>query len=426
MTKHSQNERAIALDALIEVIEKNHSLSHLKTELTPFAQNLCFGVCRHYFRLTAITEHLLKKPIKKTKIQLILLLGLYQLDALDIPEYAALNETVALLKHPKLAWAKSLVNAILRRYCREKTSIHEALSNNPNYQYNYPAWLLKRIQTAWPNDWEQCITASNQHPPMSLRVNAKHISRDAYQAQLEATDIQAQPILHTTHGLQLDTPTDVHSLPGFEAGDVSVQDGAAQLAAHLLQLKPNLRVLDACAAPGGKTCHMLETEPKLTACVALDIDAKRISRTKENLSRLNHTATLITADAATPDTWWDGELFDRILLDAPCSATGVIRRHPDIKLLRTPKDITHILKTQAALLDALWPLLTPGGIFIYATCSILPEENEAQIARFIKQHPDCIALSEPNTWGHATGHGLQILPGEYGMDGFFYSVLYKP
>ncbi|MDX2346259.1 MAG: 16S rRNA (cytosine(967)-C(5))-methyltransferase RsmB [Legionella sp.] len=419
------NDRAIALQALLELTEKNHSLSHLKTQLTPFAQNLCFGVCRHYFALNAITNHLLQKPLKKPKVQLVLLLGLYQLEILALPEYAVLNETVGLLNHKNLSWAKSLVNAVLRRYCREKESIQAALSNQNNYLYNYPDWLLKRIQIAWPKHWEALIKASNQHPPMHLRVNAKQSTRVAYLAQLEAQNIQATAIPHTTHGIQLHTPIDVYELPGFKAGDVSIQDGAAQLAASLLDLRPNLRVLDACAAPGGKTCHILETEPKLKACIALDIDAKRINRTEENLTRLNLKATCIVANAEQPDTWWDGVLFDRILLDAPCSATGVIRRHPDIKLLRTQKEVQHILKTQAALLKSLWPQLVPGGILVYATCSILPEENETQIARFIKKNPDCTASSRKYAWGHATGHGLQILPGEYAMDGFFYSVLTK-
>jgi 16S rRNA (cytosine967-C5)-methyltransferase len=427
MTSNKPTERAEALQALLEVVEKKRSLSHLKTNLTPFAQTLCFGVCRHYFKLNAIATYLLKKPLKKTKVQLTLLLGLYQLLELDLPEYAVLHETVALLRQPHFAWAKSLVNAILRRYCREKEQINQALldSKNPAYLYNQPDWLQQRLEASWPNHWKSLIQASNTHPPMNLRVNARQTNREAYQAQLQAQNIQSEPLAHTTHGIKLADPIDVHQLPGFKTGEVSVQDGAAQLAAKLLSLKPHLRVLDACAAPGGKTCHLLETEPKLKACIALDIEPKRMLRTKENLKRLNLEATLISGDAKKTNTWWDGQLFDRILLDAPCSATGVIRRHPDIKLLRTPEDITNITKTQAELLSALWPLLAPGGLFIYATCSILPEENDEQIAAFIKKQADCSFVSEENTWGHATGHGWQILPGEHNMDGFFYSKLSK-
>ncbi len=422
MSGKKQSERALALQALLEVLEQKHSLSHLNTELTPFAKALCFGVCRHFFELQAIANQLLKKPVKKTKVELVLLLGLYQLHILELPEYAVLNETVGLLSQPKFAWAKSLVNAVLRRFCREKEKVQEKLAKHPTAVYNHPGWLLRRLQAAWPNHWEQIATANNQHPPMSLRVNQHRTTREAYQTKLT---IVATPLKHTTHGLKLEEPTDVHALPGFAGGQVSVQDGAAQLAATLLDLKPGLRVLDACAAPGGKTCHILETEPKLAACVALDIESKRMLKTQENLSRLNLKATCITGNGETPKAWWDGELFDRILLDAPCSATGVIRRHPDIKLLRTPEEITKVIQTQASLLKALWPLLKPGGVFVYATCSILPEENETQIASFIQANSDCIVSPKLPSFGHATGHGLQILPGEFEMDGFFYSVLCK-
>ncbi len=425
MSTKKPTERALALQALLEVVDEKQSLSHLKTTLTPFSKALCFGVCRYYFKLTAIADYLLKKPVKKTKVQLVLLLGLYQLDALNLPEYAVLNETVTLLNSPRLAWAKSLVNAILRRYCREKYAIHAALLKNNNYCYAHPKWLLKTIQNAWPDNWESIVRANNEHPPMSLRVNQQKETRDDYIKILSTSNIQATPLKHTTHGLTLEKPVDVGTLPSFAAGSVSVQDGAAQIAAQLLMLKPNLRVLDACAAPGGKTCHILEAEPQLNTLVALDIDAKRILKIKENLTRLSLHATCLASDAENPSSWWDGTLFDRILLDAPCSATGVIRRHPDIKLLRTPKDITEITKTQKRILEALWPLLAPGGILIYATCSILPEENEAQIAAFNMAHANCVVSSKVQPFGHATGHGTQIFPGEDGMDGFFYSVLLK-
>jgi 16S rRNA (cytosine967-C5)-methyltransferase len=419
------DERKLARDALLEIITEHRSLSHLKTTLTPFAQSLCFGVCRQYIRLDTLAKHLLKKPPKKQIIWVTLLLGLYQLRELNRPEYATVHETVALLDTPKTAWAKPLVNAVLRRYCREKEALNTELQHNPLYHTSYPRWLLKRIQKAWPNHWEDLIESSNMHPPMSLRVNARHTTTHAYQAQLQHDHITATPIPYTQQGLVLSTPTDVHTLPGFKAGDVSVQDGAAQLAVSLLALKPGLRLLDACAAPGGKTCHILETEPKLAACIALDSDSRRQKRTQENLTRLGLQAQVMTGNAEKPDTWWDGQPFDRILLDAPCSATGVIRRHPDIKLLRTPEDITAIVKLQALMLEALWPLLTPGGLLVYATCSILPEENEEQIARFMKLHADCMLPDEPAPFGHPTGHGLQILPGEHTMDGFFYSVLRK-
>lgn len=424
---NNQNERKLARNALHEVLSENRSLSHIKTELTPFAQNLCFGVCRHYFRLDALARQLIKKPPKNFDIWLTLLLGLYQLRELDLPQYAVVHETVALLNTKKTNWAKSLINAVLRKYCREKDAIDKQAQKSSSFCYNYPSWLLKRLKKAWPEHWEAIIFASDTHPPMSLRVNMQHTTRERYQKQLAQIHLSATPITQTTHGLRLDKPCDVLDLPGFKAGDISVQDGAAQLAAQLLELKPNLRVLDACCAPGGKTCHILETEPNLKTCIALDIEPKRLNRTRENLARLGFDSRvdILTGDAQKPDSWWDGVLFDRILLDAPCSATGVIRRHPDIKLLRAPEDVHAITKTQATLLEALWPLLAPGGVLVYATCSILPEENEEQIASFVTNHPNCQPSSEIKPWGHATGHGWQILPGEASMDGFFYSVLRK-
>jgi 16S rRNA (cytosine967-C5)-methyltransferase len=258
-----------------------------------------------------------------------------------------------------------------------------------------------------------------------LRVNARNTSSTVYLHRLQETGIDAYPHQHAPQGISLTTPCDVYALPGFSAGDVSVQDEAAQLAVSLLALKPGLRLLDACAAPGGKTCHILEMETALSACVAIDIDNKRLARVQENLNRLNLQATLLKGDGVHPETWWDGVLFDRILLDAPCSATGVIRRHPDIKLLRTEADIASVIQLQQELLNALWPLLAAGGIMLYATCSVMPEENEQQISRFIANQPDCKFLAQEQPWGHATEHGWQILPGDNNMDGFFYSLLTK-
>jgi len=262
-------------------------------------------------------------------------------------------------------------------------------------------------------------------PPMSLRVNRAHASAADYLTRLQDAGIDACPHEYSPNGITLTTPCDVHELPGFADGHVSVQDEAAQLATSLLALKPALRLLDACCAPGGKTCHILETQPDLSACVALDIEKSRLARVQDNLNRLNLHATLVQGDALQPKTWWDGMPFDRILLDAPCSATGVIRRHPDIKLLRTEAEIISVTQLQHDLLQALWPLLAPGGLMVYATCSIMPEENEQQVNRFIATQTDCQFSASEHPWGHSTGHGWQILPGEHNMDGFFYSVLRK-
>jgi 16S rRNA (cytosine967-C5)-methyltransferase len=419
-----KNERLQALTILTTLLQDRVPLSHLmptSAQLTPLTKELCFGVCRHYFQLEALADFMLTKRPKVIEVWVALLMGLYQLHYLRIPDYAVVKETVELLDNLKKTWAKGLVNALLRRYCREQDKLLAACKKT----FNHPRWFVHRMQTAWPNDWQKILEANDTHPPMTLRVHAPKTTTQAYLSQLHAAGKDAHPLRFSPVGIALTQPCDVHELPGFSAGEVSLQDQAAQLAVSLLALEPGLRVLDACAAPGGKTCHILETEQNLFACIALDIDSKRLLRVEENLNRLQLKATLLKGDASTPESWWDGQLFDRILLDAPCSATGVIRRHPDIKLLRTEAEITVITNTQRQILQALWPLLAPNGILVYATCSVLPEENEVQINQFIANQSDCSFVSHDNPWGHDTGHGWQILPGENNMDGFFYSVLKK-
>jgi len=423
-----KNERLQALLILTAVLENQTQLSQRISsapQLSPLSKEICFGVCRHYFRLAAIADKLLNKRPKEIDVWASLLIGLYQLHYLRIPDYAVVKETVALLEQVKKTWAKGLVNAILRRYCREQEALLSSLNQDPAFLYGHPEWLIKRLKKTWPNDWQAILKANDMHPPMTLRVNAKHSSAKEYQQRLQEKAIEAQILPYASQGIVLTKPCDVHELPGFALGDVSVQDEAAQLAVSLLDLKPGLRVLDACAAPGGKTCHILETEPALSACIALDIDGKRLNRIQENLNRLSLQATMIKGDGVHPEAWWDGVLFDRILLDAPCSATGVIRRHPDIKLLRTVDDIAAVTNLQRDLLNALWPLLAPGGLMVYATCSIMPEENEQQIYNFISHQNDCQFIAKNQPWGRATNHGRQILPGDNNMDGFFYSVLMK-
>lgn len=424
----NKNERLHALKILTMLLVNKSSLSQLMpstTEISPMTKEICFGFCRHYFRLQAIADHLLKKKPKEIEIWVTLLIGLYQLHYMNQPDYAVVKETVALLEKIKKPWAKGLVNAVLRNFCRQQHELLEKLSNNPLYRYGQPQWLLKRFKTDWPNDWQSIAQANDTHPPMTLRVNVQKNSRHQYLQVLKEAGIAATPHPIATEGITLHAPCNVHELPGFTDGCVSVQDGAAQLATSLLSLQPGLRILDACCAPGGKTCHILETEPNLKTCVALDVDSKRLDRVKENLKRLNLKATLMQGDALAPSTWWDGHLFERILLDAPCSATGVIRRHGDIKLLRTAEEIIAISKIQQAMLHNLWPLLAPGGILVYATCSVITIENERQIADFIAATPDCNLAQKKWPWGRATNYGQQILPGEHDMDGFFYAVLLK-
>lgn len=422
------NERLHALNILTHLLVEKTSLSQLmpsSAEVSPMTKEICFGFCRHYFRLQAIANCLLQKKPKEIEIWVALLIGIYQLHYMKLPDYAVVKETVALLEKIKKGWAKGLINAVLRNFCRQQNEILTRLNKDPLFLYGHPQWLLKRLQTDWPNDWQAITKANEAHPPMTLRVNLRKISVVDYLHLLKQADIAAAPHPIAPEAIVLETPSDVHQLPGFAQGLVSVQDGAAQLAASLLSLKPGLRVLDACCAPGGKTCHILEKEPHLAECVAVDIDSKRLGRVRENLNRLNLHATLLQGDALAPSQWWDGRFFDRILLDAPCSATGVIRRHSDIKLLRNDEEITAITKIQHTMLHALWPLLAKGGVLVYATCSIMIAENEQQIANFIKNNPDCNLIKKSWPWGHTTEYGQQILPGEQGMDGFFYAVLLK-
>lgn len=420
------HERQNAFDILEACISKALPLQHLLTarNATPFTKELVYGVCRHHFRLMVIAAELMPKPPKDAWLSLIIVMGLYQLDVMGLPDYAVVKESVDLVPGKK-QWAKGLMNAVLRRFCRERADILQKLASNPVYLANHPHWFVKQLKIDWPDDWAAICQANDKHPPMSLRVNRQKISRADYLAMLLAQDIAAEALSYSDDGIVLTQPVDVHALPHFAEGFVSVQDEAAQMAVTLLDLQPGLSVLDACAAPGGKTCHMLESEPQLARCIALDIDERRLVKVRENADRLGLSPTLLQGDASQPEAWWDGQLFDRILLDAPCSATGVIRRHPDIKLLRTVQEVEDIALVQAACLEALWPLLAVGGRLLYATCSVMKKENELQVATFAKQQADCVVWPIPGTFGRDTGYGLQILPAESQMDGFFYSVLLK-
>ena len=289
------------------------------------------------------------------------------------------------------------------------------MASNPNSAAN----------RAWPENLDAIIDADNQRPPMALRVNRCRTSREHYLGNLLAAGHVAHPIPHTDDGIALGIPIDVKELPGFIDGAVSVQDGAAQLAAPLLDVRPGDRVLDACAAPGGKTAHLLEMQPQLAELVAIDKDGNRAERIRRNLQRLKLQANIIVDDAAHPDNWWNGKPFNRILLDAPCSATGVVRRHPDIKYLRRASDIASLVAVQQCLMEALWPILDSGGMLLYVTCSVLPDENVAQVKWFLGRHTDAIVRPLDVAWGHPCDIGRQILPGENGMDGFYYACLNK-
>jgi 16S rRNA (cytosine967-C5)-methyltransferase len=419
---------------LVRILTDGRSLSDvLPAMVKPLAdprqralvQELSYGTLRWYYRLAALLQQLLQKPIKPRDADLrcLLLIGLYQLDQLAMPQRVAVNETVQATRALNKQWASGLVNAVLRNYQRQADELDETIVAEFVACYAHPSWLIERLQSDWPHDWERILTANNARPPFSLRVNRQRITRDEYLDMLADQALEAVPLPHTATGIRLARPVPVEVLPAFATGCVSVQDGAAQLTAGLLDLQPGQRVLDACAAPGGKTAHILEAEPELAMLTAVEIDARRLARIDDNLTRLSLHANLVQGDAGEPAAWWDGQGYDRILLDAPCSATGVIRRHPDIKLLRRQDDIASLVSAQARLLQAMWPLLSSGGMLLYCTCSVLADENSGQIARFLETHADAAELPIAAVWGRECRHGRQVLPGEDEMDGFYFACL---
>ncbi|MFC5696134.1 16S rRNA (cytosine(967)-C(5))-methyltransferase RsmB [Pseudomonas sp. GCM10022186] len=391
------------------------------------AQDLAFGAARWQPRLAMLAERLLQKPFKAADkdVEALLLVGLYQLFYTRIPAHAAIGETVGCVDKLKKPWAKGLLNAVLRNAQRQGEAIFAELERDPAARTAHPRWLQKALKAAWPEHWEAVCAANNAHPPLILRVNRRHGSRDAYLAELQQAGIAAEPCTFSRDGIRLAEARDVKTLPGFAEGRVSVQDEAAQLAADLLELAPGQRVLDACCAPGGKTCHLLEAEPKLAEVVAVDLEESRLARVRENLERLGLEARLIAADGRDTARWWDGRPFQRILLDAPCSATGVIRRHPDIKLTRQADDIPALAQLQSELLDALWGTLEVGGVLLYATCSTLPMENSDNIAAFLARTPGARELDIPGPYGLKQPHGRQLLAQDGGHDGFYYAKLIK-
>ena len=429
------NPRLAAARALAAVLSGKASLnSSLPAQLDKvderdrgLTQDLAFGTARWQPRLDLLAEQLLQKPFKAADadVQALLLVGLYQLFYTRIPAHAAIGETVGCADKLKKPWAKGLLNAVLRRAQREGEALLAGMERDPVVRTAHPRWLQKSLKAFWPEQWEAICAANNAHPPMILRVNRRHHSRDAYLALLVEAGIAASACQFSRDGIVLAEACDVRGLPGFAEGWVSVQDEAAQLSADLLELAPGQRVLDACCAPGGKTCHLLEAEAGLAHLVAIDLEAKRLTRVRENLDRLQLDAELIACDARDTASWWDGKPFQRILLDAPCSATGVIRRHPDIKLTRQADDIPALAALQGELLDALWPTLEVGGMLLYATCSSLPTENTEVIGAFLARTPGARELDLATEAGLRQPHGRQLLAQEGGHDGFYYAKLIK-
>ena len=429
------NPRLAAARALAAVLSGKASLnSSLPAQLDKvderdrgLTQDLAFGTARWQPRLDLLAAQLLQKPFKAADadVQALLLVGLYQLFYTRIPAHAAIGETVGCADKLKKPWAKGLLNAVLRRAQREGEALLSDMARDPVVRTAHPRWLQKSLKAFWPEQWEAICAANNAHPPMILRVNRRHHNRDAYLALLAEAGIGASACQYSRDGIVLAEACDVRGLPGFAEGWVSVQDEAAQLSADLLELAPGQRVLDACCAPGGKTCHLLEAEAGLAHLVAIDLEAKRLTRVRENLDRLQLDAELIACDARDTASWWDGKPFQRILLDAPCSATGVIRRHPDIKLTRQADDIPALAALQGELLDALWPTLEVGGMLLYATCSSLPTENTEVIGAFLARTPGARELDLATEAGLRQPHGRQLLAQEGGHDGFYYAKLIK-
>ena len=380
---------------------------------------------RWWLRFDKALDLLLDKPLRKREpaLHALLVLGLVQLDILQLPPHAAVAATVEATRALDRGGFAKLTNAVLRRWLRERDSINARLDRETVTRSAHPRWLVDALARDWPEHADAILAANNAPSPPMLRVNARRTTRDRMPAALAQAGVEttAHPFLRDA--LTLAANTDITRLPGFAEGLFSVQDGAAQLAADLLDLRDGLRVLDACAAPGGKACHMLERAD--VQLVALDADARRTGSIRANLDRLGLHADVRTGDAGDPAKWWDGTPFDRILLDAPCSATGVIRRHPDIKLHRRAGDIAQLAHEQSRLLDALWPLLAPRGQLVYATCSLLRAENEDVLAGFLARQPSAQAQSFELPFGHRAGTGWQILPGEGGLDGMFYAILEK-
>ena len=440
MTTAAAGARSVAAYAVARILREGVSLDAALQDalaaapalLAPSVRSLAYGAVRGYYRHEAILGRLSSSPVRSLDflVRALLSVALFELEDARTPEYAVVDAAVSTAKATDAARAAGFINAVLRRYLRERKAIDAEIAGNPVQRHAAPIWLADRLRADWPVRWTQLLAAGDTQAPMWLRVNRRLGTAEDYMGQLRAAGIGARAETRVPQAVVLDSPCDVHALPGFAQGWVSVQDLAGQCAAFPLQLEAGQRVLDVCAAPGGKTALIAEREPHLTKLVALDIDVKRLERVTENLQRGNLTAEVIAADAGTPAAWWDGVPFDRILLDAPCSALGVIRRHPDIRIRKSPSEIDKLPRLQARLLSAAWGLLAPGGRLVYATCTVTRSENREVIAAFLRATADAriVPAEDWGGWpgfGEADEFGRQILPGEAGADGFYYAALNK-
>jgi 16S rRNA (cytosine967-C5)-methyltransferase len=430
--------RLLALTAIKRVTVHGESLSTVLPALLQSVadqtvraqtQALCYGVLRWYGRLAGLLQLLLEHPIKSKDedIRFLLMLGLYELSDARNPDYAIVSAVVDMAQTIGKPWAKGLLNAVLRRFIRERQGLERRLESDLCAHYSFPQWMIHSLQRDWPQHWPALLEASNRQAPMFLRLDLNAVERKDYLHLLQQQGIAAEAVEGVATAVRLLKPCAVELLPGFSDGRVSVQDAAAQHAVPLLDPQPGERILDACAAPGGKTLHLLQQQPRLGALVAMDVQPERLQRVGENLRRasLESRVELHASDVTSTRAWWDGRAFDRILLDVPCTASGVIRRHPDIKWLRREQDVVALVEQQRNILTAVWPTLVPGGLLLYCTCSLLRRENEQQIAWFLQQQPDATAAAVDLPDGIVCAYGIQLLTGDKDMDGFFYAALRK-
>ncbi len=417
----------VTLDAALK-----HALVAADPKMHASVRSLSYGAVRGYFRHEAILGKLLSTPVRSLDflVRALLSVALFEIEDQRTPEYAVVDAAVATAKATDAVRASGLINAVLRRYLRERKTIDADIASRPATRHAAPIWLSDRLHADYPVRWTQLLAASDTQAPMWLRVNSRLSNTADYLRLLEEAGMSARAEERVPYAIVLDSPCDVHDLPGFATGVVSVQDLGAQCVAFPLALARGQRLLDACAAPGGKTALIAEREPNLENLVALDVDPHRLVRVNENLRRGNLAAEVIHADAATPAKWWNGVPFDRILLDAPCSGLGVIRRHPDIRLRKSPADIDKLPQLQGRLLRSVWEMLAPGGRLVYATCTVTLSENRGVLAEFLNDTPEA-SIIPAEAWegwpgfGEADACGRQILPGEAGADGFYYAALTK-
>lgn len=426
--------RALAARSCFDVVDQGMSLSDVLPKAQALLDNpldkallqeICFGVMRYLPQLEAVCSQLMAKPLIKQQrpLQFLLYVGIYQLKFMRIPDHAAISETVEAARELKGQSLTKLINGVLRNVQRQP-DLFNFEAAPAAVKFNHPGWLISALQQAYPEQWQAILDANQHKAPLWLRVNVSKISATDYAAALTRAGIEySRPLADLPAAIKLAQAQDVTTLPGYQDGWFSVQDAAAQYAATLLDVQASQQILDACCAPGGKTCHILELAPDANV-TALDKDARRLVRVHDNLARLGLSARVVAADASEPDSWWQGQLFDRILLDVPCSATGVIRRHPDIRWLRKKADIAALAELQQRILQQCWALLAPGGSLLYATCSVLPQENSAQIEHFLQHNSDASLVAVPQQ-PDSSSYGWQLLPGEQDLDGFFYARLVK-